>query len=356
VEQLSQIESFLSLHKQRMEAKKTGTAVHRLRQEHVPGGAGLLHPAVQESLHTFLFQPAMELRKRPSHSFRSQLVDLGFILAGGTPPKSQDRHNLDLCADSIEYLHLGSLIVDDIQDGSEVRRNGKALHCILGTPHALGVGNWLYFYALRILSNLDLSETQLNALYEVYVEAVEIAHYGQILDLCVKIDRVPAAQIETLSQECLRYKTGSIVMLALILGALVGGADPTRLKAVEQLGYALGIYLQRMNDIGNCAGSFDPEKKWEDLIQWKPSFVWGFVAREYGHVALQQLIQAVRELPDESALQAWLTKRNLCDDAKELAEREMDQAFREFKNAAHLSWNDLRPLVQLKERIQKAYG
>jgi geranylgeranyl pyrophosphate synthase len=154
----------------------------------------------------------------------------------------------------------------------------------------------------------------------------------------------------------MRYKTGSIVMLALMLGALVGGADPARLRAVEQLGYALGIYLQRMNDLGNCAGSFDPEKRWEDLIQWKPSYVWAFVAREYGHAALQQLIQAVRELPDESTLQAWLVQRNLCEDAKELAEREMDQALRDFKNAAHMSWSDLRPLAQLKERIQKAYG
>ncbi len=356
MEQLSQIESFLSLHKQRMEAKKTGTAGYRLRHDQIPGGAGLLHPAVQEALHEHLFEPAMELRQRPSHSFRSQLVDLGFVMAGGMLPKSQDRHNLDICANSIEYLHLGSLIIDDIQDGSEVRRSGQALHRMLGTPHALGVGNWLYFYSLRILSNLELREDQLIALYEVYVETVEIAHYGQVLDLCVKIDRLPYAQIETLSHECMRYKTGAIVMLALVLGALVGGADPTRLKAVEQLGYALGVYLQRMNDIGNCAGSFDPEKKWEDLIQWKPSYIWAFVAREYGMNALQQLKQAVRELPDESALQAWMSKRNLCDEAKALAEREMDQALRDFKNATHMSWSDLRPLAQLKERIQKAYG
>jgi geranylgeranyl pyrophosphate synthase len=339
-----------------MEAKKSGTGGYRFHPERVPGGAELLQPAVQEALHEYLFQPALELRQRPSHSFRSQLVDVGFLLATGTAPKAQDRYNLDICAESIEYLHLGSLIVDDIQDGSEVRRNGKALHRILGTPHALGVGNWLYFYALRILANLDLSETQTNALYEVYLETVEIAHYGQILDLCVKIDQLPFSRMETLSHECMRYKTGSIVMLALMLGSLVGAADPVRLKAMEQLGYALGIYLQRMNDIGNCAGSFDPEKKWEDLVQWKPGYIWGFAAREYGKVAVQQLIEAVRALPDEAALQRWMTQYNLCEDAKALAEREMDQALRDFKNATHMTWNDLRPLAQLKERIQKAYG
>jgi geranylgeranyl pyrophosphate synthase len=356
VEQLSQIETFLSLHKQRLEAMKAGTQAFRGRQGTMPGGAGLLHPAVQDALNEFLFKPAMELRQRPSHSFRSQLVDLGFLLAQGLLPKAQDRHNLDICADSIEYLHLGSLIVDDIQDGSEVRRSGKALHCILGTPHALGVGNWLYFYSLRILSHLDLGEAQRNALYEVYHETVEIAHYGQILDLCVKIDRVPYSQMDTLSHECMRYKTGSIVMLALMLGALVGGADQARLKAVENLGYALGIYLQRMNDLGNCAGSFDPEKKWEDLIQWKPSFIWGFVAREYGQAEVEQLMEAVRALPDDRAWQAWMESHQLCDEAKALAEREMDQALRDFKNATHMSWSDLRPLAQLKERIQKAYG
>ncbi|MDQ3235110.1 MAG: polyprenyl synthetase family protein, partial [Pseudobdellovibrionaceae bacterium] len=268
----------------------------------------------------------------------------------------RDRRNLDLCAESIEFLHLGSLIVDDIQDGSEVSRSGKALHCLLGTPHALGVGNWLYFYAMRILSNLDLSEAQRNALYEVYVESVELAHYGQIMDLCIKVDRVPYSQIDTLSQECIRYKTGSIVMLALMLGALAGGADDEKIQAVEELGYALGVYLQRMNDLGNCLGSFDPEKKWEDLVNWKPTFIWGFVAREYGGAAVQQLIQAVRELPDEAAWQAWLAKRDLFDEAKAMAEQDFEQSLQTFRETTQMSWNDLRPLAQLKERIQKAYG
>ncbi|HYX39722.1 MAG TPA: polyprenyl synthetase family protein [Oligoflexus sp.] len=355
MEQLSQIETFLSLHQQRSEVKHAIPGIHRSRLDHQPRGLGKLHPAVQQTLNDFLFQPALEIRQRPSHSFRSHLVDVGFLLAGSAIG-SRDRRNLDLCAESIEFLHLGSLIVDDIQDGSEVRRSGKALHCLLGTPHALGIGNWLYFYAMRILSNLDLSETQRNVLYEVYVETVELAHYGQIMDLCIKVDRVPYSQIDTLSQECIRYKTGSIVMLALMLGALAGGADDEKIQAVEELGYALGVYLQRMNDLGNCLGSFDPEKKWEDLVNWKPTFIWGFVAREYGGAAVQQLIQAVRELPNEAAWQAWLDKRDLFDEAKAMAEQDFEQSLQTFRDTTQMSWNDLRPLAQLKERIQKAYG
>jgi len=343
VEQLSEIESFLSLQKHRTEVKNAGR------------GKAMLNPAVEKALNDFLFRPALEIRKRPSHSFRSQLVDVGFLLTAGEI-QARDRKNLDLCADSIEFLHLGSLIVDDIQDGSEVRRGGQALHCMLGTAHAMGVGNWLYFYALRILSNLELSPPQLAALYAYYLETVELAHYGQVMDLCIKIDRVPYSEIETLSHECMRYKTGSIVMLALVLGAMVGGADEQRIKAVEQLGYALGIYLQRMNDLGNCVGNFDPEKKWEDLINWKPSFIWGFAAREYGGAAVQQLIQAVRELPDERAWQRWLAKRKLFDDARAMAEKDFELALKEFCEATDKSRQDLRPLAQLKERIQKAYG
>lgn len=314
-----------------------------------------MRPEVKMALQHFLIDPMLEIKQRPSHRFRSDLVDVGYVLVGGRVPGAEARPNLDLCAESIEYLHLGSLIVDDIQDGSQVRRNGQALHCMLGAPHALGVGNWLYFYALRLLGELDLNAEQHKALYQIYTKTVELAHYGQIMDLCIKIDQVPHEHVQGLCRECSRYKTGSIVMLALVLGAIVGGADRDRIASVETFGYELGSYLQFLNDLGNFCGSFDVEKKWEDLLAWKPSLIWAFVMEHYGLEAYKGLERAVKELPDSTQLEDWSREHHLLDQAKSWAEQRFEQASRVFCEESGLREHELLPLLKLKERIRNAY-
>lgn len=311
--------------------------------------------AVKKILATFLVEPMLELKNRPSHRFRSELVEVGYRLAGGAVPRHSDKSNLALCASSIEYLHLGSLIVDDVQDGSEVRRQGQALHRMLGAPHAIGVGNWLYFYAIRLLAKLDLSPAQHAHLYATYAKTVELAHYGQILDLCVKVDAMTPAEIEALCHECSRFKTGSLVMLALVLGALVGQADPVQLQAIENFGYELGAYLQRLNDIGNASDRFDLEKRWEDLLAKKPSFVWAFILHAYGEDAFQEVLEAVAQLPDSSALESWFARHSFFERAKEWVETRFARAWHDFTLTSSIEARDLEALHRLKERIRKAY-
>jgi geranylgeranyl pyrophosphate synthase len=55
-------------------------------------------------------------------------VELGYRLAGGMPgthPRS---------CPAVESLHAGSLIVDDIEDDSDLRRDAATLHRIYGVP------------------------------------------------------------------------------------------------------------------------------------------------------------------------------------------------------------------------------
>lgn len=310
---------------------------------------------VKKVLDSFLMEPMLELKSRPSHRFRSELVEVGYRLAGGSSSRLSDKNNLALCAASIEYLHLGSLIVDDVQDGSEVRRQGQALHLMLGTPHAIGVGNWLYFYALRLLGGLDLGGSRHAHLYATYAKAVELAHYGQIMDLCVKVDEVSTAEIEALCHECSRFKTGSLVMLALVLGALVGRADPERLRLIESFGYELGSYLQRHNDIGNIATRYEQEKRWEDLAARKPSFVWAFILHRYGQGAFREVLDAVKKLPDSRELEDWFAARGFLAEAQAWVEARFTQVWRDFAASSAVEAKDLESLHRLKERIGKAY-
>lgn len=48
----------------------------------------------------------------------------------------------------IECIHNGSLIVDDIEDNSEVRREKPCVHKIYGVDVSINAGNMLYFAPL----------------------------------------------------------------------------------------------------------------------------------------------------------------------------------------------------------------
>ena len=96
--------------------------------------------------------PINEVRRRPSKSIRSQLVRAAFNLALGDEEKpSNAEHNLEVCTQVIELIHLGSLIVDDVQDGSISRRGEPSLLVSIGAARSLACGNWLYFWAQRFM-------------------------------------------------------------------------------------------------------------------------------------------------------------------------------------------------------------
>ncbi len=73
-----------------------------------------------------LLAPVREILSRPGKAIRASLVEAGYelIRPGETPPPA--------AVALVEILHAGSLIVDDIEDDSPVRRGGKAVHRIFG--------------------------------------------------------------------------------------------------------------------------------------------------------------------------------------------------------------------------------
>ncbi len=96
-------------------------------------GAGGSAPALAEAL----LDPAAEVLSRPGKGCAagcSRRLDAAGGAPGSMPP--------ELPA-VVELLHAGSLVVDDIEDGSDERRGAPALHHLVGTPLALNTGNWL---------------------------------------------------------------------------------------------------------------------------------------------------------------------------------------------------------------------
>jgi geranylgeranyl pyrophosphate synthase len=66
-----------------------------------------------------------------------------------------DRSDAVSGAAAVELLHLGTLVHDDIVDGSERRRHHPTLHVALGTPVALWTADALYAEAIHLANAIS---------------------------------------------------------------------------------------------------------------------------------------------------------------------------------------------------------
>lgn len=242
-----------------------------------------------------LLEPLATLLHRPAKHVRARLVLAGYgygaALAEGkrTPPESVRRF-----ARLLEEMHGASLVIDDIQDGSTLRRGAPTMHQTYGVPVALNAGNWLYFWQLWQLRELNLAPEQELKLTRFCLDTYLKAHFGQALDVGHRADEM--AQ-EAVAEACLanmELKTGALMAFALGGGALLAGACVESAAPLLSYGRALGIYLQMADDIGNVTNVELGAKRFEDFKQRRLSWAWASAASSLRASDYARFVAAVR--------------------------------------------------------------
>ncbi len=178
-------------------------------------------------------------------------------------------------------IHAGSLIVDDIEDGSTERRGAPCVHLIHGLGRALNGANWMYFWALQMVERLEPTTPLVRErLYRVLIDAMARCHLGQALDLSFAVWRLARADVHRLVATGTMLKTGALMELAARLGAIVGGAPADREEALTRFGRRLGVGLQMLDDFGNLTAGSDGNaaKAREDLRNGTPTWPWALAA------------------------------------------------------------------------------
>ncbi len=304
----------------------------------------------------FLIGPVEEFLSRPKKDLRSELVGIGYMLYASQKPDPQVKEDLSILSSMLEWIHDGSLIVDDIQDDSIQRRGNDCLHRLYGVPCALNAANWMYFEALKKLNQLSLDEFQKIKMYELTLEMMSLAHQGQAIDLMVSTHEVSREEIYSLGIKSHDLKSGVIFALALKLGALL--ADPyANLERLSDLGLKLGASLQRFDDLGNLNLDSNSPKSLEDLRLGRPTWPMMYVARfrtEDDYVCFQM---AIRELPDQQKLENFLIETNIWAEAFAMARslhQNIDISLQEpFPGTFQLEGVDL--LKQILKKVLHAY-
>lgn len=217
-------------------------------------------------------------------------------------------------AAAVELLHNFSLIHDDIQDNSELRRGRPTVWVKWGIAQAINAGDMLFTLAFLALQRLEETTSGMVALEasRILTRVCLRLTEGQYLDLSYE-KRPDLALVDYWPM--ITGKTSALLGGCAELGALAGGADMEQREAFDEFGLKLGLAFQVLDDwlgiwgeealIGKSAES--------DLISGKKSLpvLFGLsagnqFARRWRQGAIQpaEVAQLVRYL-DEDGAQAF---------------------------------------------------
>jgi len=160
-------------------------------------------------------------------------------------------------ATAVELVHNFSLIHDDIQDRSHLRRHQEAVWVVWGTAQGINAGDALLIIAEQALTDVEPhlpAERALGA-YRLLLAACRALCEGQYLDLLW--ENAPAITVDEYLG-MIERKTASLFACTAELGAYCAGANPATQAAFHDFGQALGMAFQVADDV---LGIWGPEQE-----------------------------------------------------------------------------------------------
>jgi geranylgeranyl diphosphate synthase type II len=149
-------------------------------------------------------------------------------------------------AAAAELIHEASLVHDDIQDRTPVRRSQPTVWKKYGSNTALLLGDHLIAAAFRSLAASSCRHEALSGLVQVMAAAVSRASSGQLQQLKLDINAdALLSQYQTIAQ----HKTGSLLALPLQFAAVLADGDGRIINAARRCGEHLGLAYQILNDL-----------------------------------------------------------------------------------------------------------
>jgi len=210
-----------------------------------------------EDKEKLLTGPFDYLNGHPGKDFRSQLVK-AFDAFLEVPPES-----LEVITKAVGMLHTASLLVDDVEDYSMLRRGFPVAHSIYGIPQTINSSNYIYFCALQELQKLKNPKV-----ITIFAEELLNLHRGQGMDLFWRDTLTCPTEDDYL--EMVSNKTGGLFRL----GIKLMQAESRSLTDCVPLVNIVGLCFQILDDYLNLWSKQYTANKGmcEDLTEGKFSF------------------------------------------------------------------------------------
>jgi geranylgeranyl pyrophosphate synthase/predicted secreted hydrolase len=288
-----------------------------------------------------LIEPIRTIIDRGGKSWRSYAALACCDIVGGNSQVVRDWLALP------ELMHVGSLIIDDVQDKSSIRRGGQTIHLMYGEDVAINAGSACYFLGQIIVYETEnLDDKRKVEIYNLYFEALRAGHSGQALDihgLDYMMDDVVKNGGDLLIQRVIaihRLKSAVPASSLASMGATMGGGTPEQSAALGEYFESLGIAFQIVDDALNLKGFKDGLKsKGEDITAGKITYPVAVAMSRLGHDDRKRLWEIISSKPEDGTS---------IGQAIELIDKvdAIDGCLQQAKDIMEEAWILLDPLIE----------
>lgn len=174
---------------------------------------------------------------------------LAFHAVGGTKVEEVVK-----IAAALELVHTATLLHDDINDGSSLRRGKEAAYRKFGTEKTIVTGDFLFTQAFSIGGMFDNEIVSLTAEACIHLAEGEMRQQIRRGDLNLGEDEYI---------DIIRRKTAWPISIGARIGAILGGGDSEEVLSLGEYGAELGVAFQLVDDILDVTG--------DDEILGKPT-------------------------------------------------------------------------------------
>jgi len=266
--------------------------------------------------------------------------------------------NSDYCLDfSIipEVIHNGTLIIDDIEDSSEMRRGKPCTHKIFQIDIAVNAGNAMYYLPLLPLmaQKAKLMPEIERDIYEVYVQEMINLSMGQAMDIAWHRGIANADKLgeEDYLQMC-AYKTGTLARMSAKIAAVLAGADKPLVEKLGRFAESIGVAFQMQDDILDVTGVEFAKKKGgvgQDITEGKRSLLVIYTLKKANSTDKKRLLEILSMHTSDQALRdeaiVLMQKYNAVEHVKRKAGRIVQESWSETEK--------LLPTPQAKEKLKE---
>ncbi|EWC46615.1 hypothetical protein DRE_04102 [Drechslerella stenobrocha 248] len=216
-----------------------------------------IHRPWSETKEKAVCAPYDYLSSLPGKDIRSQLIG-AFNVYLQVPEES-----LATIKHVVAMLHNASLLVDDVEDNSVLRRGYPVAHSLFGVAQTINSANYIYFRAMHEITKLGNPEC-VNAFTEELINL----HRGQGMDLFWRDTLTCPSEDDYL--EMVSNKTGGLFRLAIKLMQAESASKVDYLDLVN----LMGLIFQIRDDYMNLQSEQYAKNKGfaEDLTEGKFSF------------------------------------------------------------------------------------
>ncbi|KAF8809407.1 terpenoid synthase [Phlegmacium glaucopus] len=247
-----------------------------------------------------LLEPFKYITSNPGKEIRGKLIE-AFNIWLNVPLE-----RLQVIAKLVNMLHAASLMVDDIEDDSQLRRGNPVTHKIYGVPQTINTANYVYFLAYKELFALRTNSksttppprTDLDTL--VTAELLSL-HRGQGLEILWRDSLRCPSEEEYITM--VNNKTGGLLRIGirLMMACCTTNTDVDYVPLVN----LIGVFFQIRDDLMNLQSTEYTSNKGfaEDLSEGKFSFP--IVHGIHANKSSRQVMNVLQKRPTTPTLKIY---------------------------------------------------